>query len=655
MSRRVAGYELIEVLGRGGMGVVWRARDAAGREVALKLLSRLDPRAIERLRREGVIAARLSHPGIVRALGAGGEDDVPWLASELVEGARPLDRAWEGLDLHQRVELLLQVVRAVAHAHAQGVVHRDLKPENVLVDASGRARVTDFGLARAVEMERLTRTGAMIGTPTHMAPEQLGVDGERPVNPPADVWSLGVMLYQALTGRSPLPTTSLGELMLALGNPRITPPRQVAPEVPAWLEAVCLRCLATRPEDRYPNAEELAEALSVSGGPARRRGRAWLLLAAGALSLIALGAAALLGPGSLAPHHPGGSAAGARAELTLLAPTERHTLEADLLVRGRVSAPEEQVLVKVGERPAVSVRGQGGEFEVLCGLRLGRNEVRVRVLDRQGVLLGEATREVVRLDVPAWLRALDPALRPPLPLPAGLVCGQLAGEYLNPKDGTRLVWVPPGRGWMGSRVASSVGALREDPPHQVTLGRGFFIARTEVTWGQFLRYCQETGRPAHRPLIPAQEDHPVHAVPAAQALGYCAWAGLRLPNEVEWERAARGEDQRLYPWGDEPDAARAAVDRHMTGARTEPVGSYPQGASPFGCLDMVGNVAELCWARRVPYGPEPVTDPPCGEREDELILRSCATGTPIDEALLTRRWRVQPTVAQGFRLACSAE
>lgn len=243
------------------MAAVYRARDARGREVALKLLPKSSTDKDElRFEREGLLTSSLDHPGIVRVLAAGEHEGSRYLAFELVEGTNLEDR-FESLSRDELLRVVLQVARAVGHAHGHGIVHRDLKPANILLDSRGRPRVADFGVARADHLARLTVTGALVGTPRIMAPEQLVADPKR-LGPPLDVWALGVLLYRALTRRELFAEcSSLQELTRAVANQEILPPRRIAPDLAPALEAVCLRALSRDELLRYPDGKAFAEAL----------------------------------------------------------------------------------------------------------------------------------------------------------------------------------------------------------------------------------------------------------------------------------------------------------------------------------------------------------------------------------------------------------
>lgn len=309
-------FDIRGLLGSGAMGAVYRAHDvAAGREVALKVNLATTQQLEGRMGREGQLTAALDHPGIVRIFSAGTVGGRPYLSYELVEGARTLESQLATLDRGRRLELLLEVADAMAHAHAKGIVHRDLKPENVLIDARGRARVADFGLARADwdELERLTQTGAWVGTPFFSAPEQVSAGKTASVSPATDVWALGVMLYEALTLTLPFESDNMLALAGDIVNGRFRPPRDVDPAVPAALEAVCLAALQPEPGLRYRDAgafaDDLRRALAGERTEAslRRRRRPAVGLA---LAAVAVGGGVLV---ALVAHAPQPAAADAAA------------------------------------------------------------------------------------------------------------------------------------------------------------------------------------------------------------------------------------------------------------------------------------------------------------------------------------------------------
>ncbi|MEZ6188274.1 MAG: serine/threonine-protein kinase [Planctomycetota bacterium] len=302
-------------LGRGGMGVVLRAFDRQlGRLVAVKLAhtgERADLLAA-RLAREGQALGRLDHPGIVRVHDAGEHAGRAFLVCELVEGARGLGELWPELERRERVRLIRDAAQALGAAHAQGVVHRDVKPDNLLLDDRGRLRVADFGAAAIAGAERLTRSGHMVGTPFYMAPEH--VMGARDLGPTADVWSLGVVLYEALTDTLPFRAENLGALAGEIARSRPASPRALDPSVPPSLERACLRCLATAPEQRFPDGTALAAALDawLRGDAPQGQPSLWPWVLAGGLAALTAAAGVVLWPRATPSAPP--STAGPPAE-----------------------------------------------------------------------------------------------------------------------------------------------------------------------------------------------------------------------------------------------------------------------------------------------------------------------------------------------------
>ena len=265
-KRRIGPYELESEIGRGSMSVVYKARHRdSGAVVALKVLKDSEtpnPNYLKRFQQESSAASRLSHPNIVTVLDSGEKDGQYYIAMSVVEGTT-LDRALatNRLSLPQFVEVLEQVAHAVHHAHQHGIIHRDLKPANIILDAAGRPHVSDFGLAKMDHLEKAANQGGgSFGTPWYMSPEQVmgdvaGTDAR------SDIYALGVMLYEALTGRVPFPGNSVVQVYLGILNGAPTPPSQLNPRTPRELEAICLQALAREKERRQPTALQFAEEL----------------------------------------------------------------------------------------------------------------------------------------------------------------------------------------------------------------------------------------------------------------------------------------------------------------------------------------------------------------------------------------------------------
>jgi serine/threonine-protein kinase len=266
LPRDFGPYELLEEIGRGGMGVVYKARQPAlDRAVAIKMILAThlaSPEHIRRFQVEAWAAARLRHPNITQIHDVGQHHGQHYFTMEYIEGESLAQRiARQRLSFDAIVRLLSIVARAVDHLHAHGVVHRDLKPSNILLDRDDQPYVTDFGLAKVfVPGSEATATGVIAGTPSYMAPEQASGHSSE-VGPAADVYSLGAILYELLTGEPPFRQENpLDTLLDILGRePRY--PRQLNPRVPHGLELICLKCLAKPPADRYRSAAALADDL----------------------------------------------------------------------------------------------------------------------------------------------------------------------------------------------------------------------------------------------------------------------------------------------------------------------------------------------------------------------------------------------------------
>lgn len=255
-------YVLLEPIGSGGMAEVWRATDRRlARDVAIKFLSPQladDPEFLVRFFTEAQILARVSHPAVVDVLDFGQHDERPYLVMEHVPGGAVSDLLGQALLPERIFEIVGEAARGLQAAHADGLVHRDVKPGNILLDAGGRAKVADFGIASSRANERLTATGAAIGSPHYIAPEQ--VAGERATTR-SDVYALGVLLYELLTGHRPFDGDNVTAVALARMDADPPPPSVYDPELSPGVDGVVMKCLARDPDDRYASAGEVADAL----------------------------------------------------------------------------------------------------------------------------------------------------------------------------------------------------------------------------------------------------------------------------------------------------------------------------------------------------------------------------------------------------------
>ena len=285
----VPGYEILEELGRGGMGVVYKARQVSLRRlVALKMIrsgAHAGPQELERFRAEAEAAARLRHPNIVQIYEVGDQSGLPFFSLEYVDGGSLARRlAGTPLPAREAAALVEVLARAVHAAHGRGIAHRDLKPANVLLDwrseetpdrrdpaieqqttvvAKAVPKITDFGLAKRLDEDSgQTRSGAVLGTPSYMAPEQ-AAGRTREMGLLVDVYALGAILYETLTGRPPFRAATALETLEQVRSQEPVPPSRLQPKVPRDLETVCLKCLEKEPKKRYPSARE--------GGPGGRR------------------------------------------------------------------------------------------------------------------------------------------------------------------------------------------------------------------------------------------------------------------------------------------------------------------------------------------------------------------------------------------------
>ena len=596
VGTRLGKYELRAEIGRGGMGTVYRGFDPTlERTVAVKVLAPhlvWDREFVERFLREARSAAQLKHPNIVTIHDVGQDQGWYYFVMEFLEGQSLTEvlREKGPMAFDEAVDVLRPLAEALDYAHSRGLVHRDVKPANVAVGPDGHITLTDFGIVRAAQATRLTRSGMIMGTPEYMSPEQaLG----SPVDHCSDQYALAVMAYEVLTGRAPFEADSTPALLHLIAYNQPPPLRQVRPDLPAEVERTLERALAKKPDERYGSCREFLTALASS-----------------ALSVIESQVPAANAPSSTAARIAARSVpiwAWGLGGLAIVA-------------------------IAIG-----LVIGLGGRDRREMVSSLDPTEALAWAPTEAPTPTRVPTRELTQVS-PEPTETVSEAPTPEPP-PSGPGLGD---AWTRLSDGAVMVYVPQGTFQMGSDYF--LADDDEQPVHTVALD-AFWIDRTEVTAGQFALFLNERG--SHRGttgrewLILVDEDcpiereaneyraksdyanHPVIEVTWYGAAAYCEWADARLPTEAEWEFAARGPESLVYPWGDEYDGNRlnhcdytCEEDYRSTYtndgyARTAPVGSYLEGASWCGALDLAGNVREWVadWYDPRYYEHSPAVDP----------------------------------------------
>lgn len=282
LPESIGGFEIIDEIGKGGMGIVYRAHDAlANRFVALKVIrsgSFSSIEQVERFRHEARSASQLEHTNIVRVYSVESHNSTDYFTMELIEGEDLQSKLQNSLlDSREAARLILKIALAIEFAHSKGIVHRDIKPSNILIDREGEPKLLDFGLAKSPDIGKgNTKSDQMLGTVNYMAPEQ--INDAKNAGPKTDVYGLGATLYHCLTGRPPITGDDLITVLQRLRENLPVAPRLVRPDIDADLDLICLRCIQKDPKDRYESAEHLAGDLRryLQGEPLEKAPVSWL-------------------------------------------------------------------------------------------------------------------------------------------------------------------------------------------------------------------------------------------------------------------------------------------------------------------------------------------------------------------------------------------
>ncbi|OQA21226.1 MAG: Serine/threonine-protein kinase StkP [Chloroflexi bacterium ADurb.Bin360] len=564
---RLGKYEIISELGRGGFGIVYKAKDTTlDRIVALKVLHpqlSTDEKFIQFFQREARSLAKIDHPNVVTIHEIGEINGQVFIAMRYLAGGSLSDKMKrEGLLPPEEVfRIMTQVAEGLNAGHKRGIIHQDVKPGNILFDEHGCAVIADFSIARTVQMTTMLSSGeslGVVGTPSYMAPEMW--EGGL-ITPATDQYSLACVMYEMLTGDRLFPGDTSPVIMNKHFKPVVLPD-----SIPPGLRAILLKALAKEPEERFADLHELQRALEefasrpVSAPPDKAREEVKVFP----------------------------SSTDKKAKL----PKPRQTkAEAPKVPGRRPPAWLPVALVGVVAVAAVAIFASLGKLAIpaeqtpLSELLLTPTAAQTSLSSTEP----KNTSTAAPSSTPEPTAAPSPTLMPVPELGVG-------STRVRETDGMEQVYVPEGSFEMGS----TTGDEDEKPVRQVYLD-AYWIDKFEVTNEQYAQ-CVAAGvctKPKHT-FSPTHSsyygdlnyvNYPVIYVSWYQAWDYCQWVGGDLPTEAQWEKAARGTDARIYPWGND---SRVEI---YVGIIKDTVsgGTYPQGASPYGALDMAGNVYE--WVR----------------------------------------------------------
>ncbi len=550
-------YKIIELLGEGGMATVYKAYDPRlDREVAIKVIRRdafpvdQTEMLLKRFERESKSLAKLSHPNIVGVLDYGEYDGSPYLVMEYLSGGTLKERLGKPIPWREAVQTIIPIANALDYVHDHNIINRDIKPSNILMTDKGQPMLTDFGLVKifgdeAKESTHLTSSGTGLGTPDYMAPEQWTGEPTKQ----SDLYSLGVVLYEMITGHRPYTADTPAGVLLKQATEALPLPKRYIPDLPQNVESVLLKALAKEPKDRYADMRAFIDELQnlLSG----------------------------------------------REVLASLVKTETLREKMTGIHRKHDAAPVPQTNQPKRNFPILA--GVGAlALIALCGAFLFFAKSNLFAAAPTSTATQKAEIVSTATQVP-----LTETSQPTIAPTAEIIQSTETPFLTEIKDqkNIAMVYIPAGEFTMGSDNSGDVGSR---PAHKVDVA-AFYIDKYEVTNEAYdacvypvkCRKPKQQGSMTHNTYFtnPVFANYPVLFVDWKMAKTYCEWRGARLPTEAEWEKAARGTDERVYPWGGgELDCSFA----NYTGCvgDTAPVDQYEKGKSVYGVYGMSGNVWE---------------------------------------------------------------
>ena len=660
-------FEVQQVLGQGAFGIVLKAFDGKlERSVAIKVIqpqfaATSPPR--KRFLREARLAAAIRHENIVQVYSVE-EQPLPYLVMEYIDG-QTLQQKLDGngpLETAEILHLGRQIASGLAAAHAAGLIHRDIKPGNILLErgADQKVKITDFGLARAVDDASLTSSGAITGTPMYMAPEQacgLALDCR------ADLFSLGSVLYQMACGRPPFRAESTLAVLRRVTEDTPRPLQEILPEIPDWLVAIVTQLHAKQPENRIQSAKEVAELLTRFQSELQHSGKvASVGIPVPPISVPVdsrfRGPASTQPPKQVAPETL--SLAGNHGPVASVSPitTSRRSssrpwiIAASLIgiaglsfafMNTRDNRPAAAIIQGMGQRTAglaKTIEPNQGQVPSTTSAKPASSPVWPMDAPTEGPprAIAPFSAEQAKAHQKEWAEYL-----------------QVPVEHTN-SIGMKFGLIPPGEFLMGSNPDSQTGIPDDEgPQHYVRITRPYYIGIYEVTQGEYQNFgfknhsyfqAAATGKGKVKGMDTSR--FPVECVSLlnirnfANRLSTSEGRQYRLPTEAEWEFACRAGTTTHFHWGDVPSSLLANFNgiakcslfpQHVVGpylARTASVGSY--APNHFGLHDMHGNVLELCEGFYTATGnaSDPQIDP-TGSRDGEMrVARGGGSGAPGD-------------------------
>ena len=612
IGEKFGDYEIVDSLGKGGFGSVWKGVDKEGTPVAIKVLNPqvLDnQKVVKKFFHEAMILAKLDHPGITRLLEFFPDGNNYAIVMEYVEGVelKKILQQQKGLLPYDiALKIAKQVLDAFQYAMQNGILHRDIKPGNIMIDKHGNAKIMDFGIAKMSSTASHDTAASMLSV-HYTAPERF--DQSREVDARSDIYSLGLVLYEMFAGRRPFSATETSQIMFSHLNEIPDSPSKFVHSLPPTVSGAILKALEKDPEDRFQDFGEFSRALDAKGEDDPEA----TILTNDYITIIMDAAREKSGAGSgIGRHaaairkHPLGFIAAAAGILLIFA------------VAGYVYLqPSAEVLPLSGDK-AVSAP----KAPELSGSKNSNGFVEVgHPADRMPLVKIPSGKFTMGSDKYSAERPVQQIFLDEYAIDKHLVSNEQFSKFIE------------ATGYVTDAEKEGAGMVR--------IGRRWKKV-DEANWRM----------PDGLIGIEGKENHPVSQVSYNDALQYCRWAGRQLPTEAQWEKAARGTNGNEYPWGDqEPDATMANFD-NLVGTTT-PVDRYENGQSPYGIFDMAGNLYQWT-ADWYATGERAAKNPTGPENGEERVIKGGSFIEGIESLRSANRDRYPPNFSSflfGFRCA----